>query len=326
MSIFPTVDVLIPYHRVDKFLFQSIDSVLSSIGVQVRIILINDCTGEDDHFVANDDRIYLTKSGGQGYKAAIKHGLDHIQSDFIAFQDSDDLTDSNRLIQQIEILVNTEADICNCLMIRIDKSGRTAMLQPPDLSNNKNKVLPLLLGSYGANSTWVFKKELLEKKDLFNFDSDSLDWNSALMNFRSLKISTLSKGLYFYRYHDLQMTKSSRYYDVITDQLYPAWNALNKSFNLPILNKANFASVCFPPANSFWDVDVSAWAEELLNSKSIDEKDRRAIKEVLGIRATKKLISNQMTQKGKLEIKLLLVGIIYLTKQIVNRLKTKKFL
>jgi glycosyltransferase involved in cell wall biosynthesis len=101
----PSVDVIIPFHRVDEFLNQAIDSAQSSQGVRVRVIAINDSGQSVDRAALGlRGTDILTKSKSKGYLGALSTGFEACQSEYIAFLDSDDLQDSDRLFEQISCM------------------------------------------------------------------------------------------------------------------------------------------------------------------------------------------------------------------------------
>ena len=94
------VDVLIPFHRIDSYLNAAIASAQASQGVHLRVIAINDSGQEVEKarlgLRAED---LLVKSIFKGYLGALSTGFANCDADFIAFLDSDDLQDVNKLLR-----------------------------------------------------------------------------------------------------------------------------------------------------------------------------------------------------------------------------------
>lgn len=315
------IDVLMPVKRVDTFFELAVQSILESKEVDVRLILIDDTDGSKPIPMSEDSRIMIVTTGGVGYSKAIQAGLECVSSPFIAFQDSDDLSTPNRLIKQVELLKSQRAEIANCFMLRINEKGRPKVLQLPDLSFCSNKSLPLLLGSYGANSTWVTTSEVIKNNRLFDFSSESLDWNSALFNFTKLKITTYKSPGYLYRIHKKQMTGNSDYRFSLRDSIYPAWLELNTYFNLPVLAVEEYQSVAFPYGGSIWTLNSNRWAREFLKKfVSLNIGERRCARAVLGQRFIVNALKLRVRRIGFFELSLSLSFFFYLIRLNLTRI------
>ena len=101
------VDLLIPFHRIDTYLNAAITSAQASVGVNLRVIAIND-SGEEvtKSTLGLRTEDLLVKSILKGYLGALSTGFANCDADFIAFLDSDDLQEETRLASQIKLIVN----------------------------------------------------------------------------------------------------------------------------------------------------------------------------------------------------------------------------
>lgn len=92
----PLLSVIIPVYRVEHYLHECVDSVLSQTYTNLEVILIDDgspdtCPALCDEYAAQDSRIRVIHQTNQGLSAARNAGLDIAVGQFIAFVDSDDL-------------------------------------------------------------------------------------------------------------------------------------------------------------------------------------------------------------------------------------------
>jgi glycosyltransferase involved in cell wall biosynthesis len=280
----PGVDVILPFHEVNAYLYEAIESICQSVGVKVNLILIDDRLELIEEF-KQPLGATLIKSGGVGYAKSILLATQTLKSEYVAFMDSDDLTSPRRLRDQIGLLKISDSDLCSCDMLKIDSRSRVNRLQSVDLSALSKQSYELLLGSFGANSTWVIKNSFLRSFDFFQKDVESLDWATALKSFGDVKRIHLHKKYYFYRQHRGQMTKSSKYIDSIALEVYPLWRNLNATLKLPILTKSSFTSVCFPNAQTQLNEEVFEWIRQFQNQvSSISIKKRVYTKAVISYR------------------------------------------
>jgi glycosyltransferase involved in cell wall biosynthesis len=253
------IDVVLPFHRVDKFLAQAIDSIQSQLDCQTNLILIDDRVNiQSPTFQAPKDAI-LKKTGGVGYAKALEAGLNLCESSYVAFQDSDDISSISRLSTQLKVLKESDADIVFCRMKKINPKGRFFRVSSVDPLISDLSTESLLLGSFGANSTWIIRQDKL--KGFFQFSYQSLDWASALVGFPSMKVKGVDAQLYFYRKHEGQMTAKSEYNQTAFSEIYPLWAKLNAKLELPFLSQAEAAAIAFPSFGGKWTPLVQNWIE-----------------------------------------------------------------
>ena len=92
----PLLSVIIPVYRVEHYLHECVDSVLSQTYTNLEVVLVDDgspdnCPALCDEYAGQDNRIRVIHQSNQGLSAARNAGLDIATGQFIAFVDSDDL-------------------------------------------------------------------------------------------------------------------------------------------------------------------------------------------------------------------------------------------
>jgi glycosyltransferase involved in cell wall biosynthesis len=102
----PAVTVLMPVYNAERFVGQTVDSVLAQGFRDFEFLIIND--GSTDRsleilqsYADRDDRIRLLSRPNTGYVAALNEGLGLARGEFIARIDADDLADPRRLELQL---------------------------------------------------------------------------------------------------------------------------------------------------------------------------------------------------------------------------------
>jgi glycosyltransferase involved in cell wall biosynthesis len=106
MSDSPAVTVLMPVYNADRFVKQTVESVLAQTFRDFEFLIIND--GSTDRsldilqdFANRDPRIRLVSRPNTGYVAALNEGLEKARGEFVARIDADDLADPRRLELQV---------------------------------------------------------------------------------------------------------------------------------------------------------------------------------------------------------------------------------
>lgn len=211
----PTVDLLIPFHRIDNYLKEAIASGIASKNVSLRAIVINDSNQEiskEELGLRQND--LLIKSRAKGYLGALSTGAELCSLEYVAFLDSDDLHDEERLAVQIAHLQKTSADMVSCNLKKfvgnkVDKHSRSLSGSLPIFKLN---TLKLLFGSYGADSSLVIKRQVVEatwhlhKK--YPYQLADYAWLISAINGGYKYIHT-NEVSYQYRTHSNQISRSS---------------------------------------------------------------------------------------------------------------------
>ena len=246
----PQVDVIIPFHRADAYLKDSILSILDSKYVSPRIILVND---SPDLFsikdFAPDAKIKLIRTSTRGYANALNAALPHVSSRFLAFLDSDDLNDPLRLSKQIKELISNDAAISICKIRKFSDTQETIRAK---LGTNSifgfNPYIHLISFVY-SNSSWVIDRNKLSQVQKWNSSIDHTlsDWYFFQKNFCKLedKIVFLNEALYWQRVHSGQISKNVKNVDCSGDFL-AEWQAYSESLGIQNMQETDCSILLFP--------------------------------------------------------------------------------
>lgn len=104
-----SVSVIIPFYNEMDWLFEAIESVYNQSFKNFEIILVNDGSLEDISLVSEKYplvKIITIQNSGPG--KARNEGIKEAKGKFIAFLDSDDLWNSNKLHLQLEFMDNND--------------------------------------------------------------------------------------------------------------------------------------------------------------------------------------------------------------------------
>jgi glycosyltransferase involved in cell wall biosynthesis len=229
--LFPDVDVIIPFHRNDRFLREAIASAHASVGVVPHLILVNDThekiTEETLGLTENDS---LVISYEKGYLGALSTGINASTSPYVAFLDSDDLTDPLRLKKQINRLQIDGVDYVSGRLQKFKRfSKRGTRVSPLGLlPNSSDPRLLLFIGAHGADSTIVANGLSIREswKIHASFSSAVADYGWLLSAIcQGHTISHEDDAIYYYRSHQGQLSRANSLKEGWLE-VWPLWDAL----------------------------------------------------------------------------------------------------
>ena len=112
------LSVIIPVYKVEAYLRKCVESVLGEAGVEMEVILVDDCSPDGSgaicrHFAESDARVkYLRRNENGGLSAARNTGLEAAIGDYVTFVDSDDYVAPGTFVENMAVIeTNPEIDI-----------------------------------------------------------------------------------------------------------------------------------------------------------------------------------------------------------------------
>jgi len=161
------VSVITPFYNAEKYLAESIESVVSQTYTVWELLLIDDCSTDKSaaialKFAQADARIKLiTLEQNSGAGVARNKGIEQAKGNKIAFLDADDRWKPNKLTTQVQFMEKNKVSICYSSYNLINESGK--------LLGKEVKALPvvhfkkLLRANYIGNLTGIYDVEELGK-------------------------------------------------------------------------------------------------------------------------------------------------------------------
>ena len=185
------VSVIIPVYNAEKFIVTTVNSVLKQSYNNLEVILIDDCSTDNTSSLIesiNDDRVRyykLEKNGGAA--VARNKGINLAEGRYIAFLDSDDVWEQDKLQKQIIFMQENNSYFCYSGASTIDEGGNSL--------NKIRKVKPivtykkLLKNTMIITSTVVIDRNVTGQFQMANFRSgqDYSTWLMILRKFGSAK-------------------------------------------------------------------------------------------------------------------------------------------
>ncbi|OUQ46185.1 glycosyltransferase [Lachnoclostridium sp. An118] len=178
----PLVSVILPNYNGEKFLYESIKSVLEQTYSNLELIIVDDASiDKSKEIIENfqDDRIrvvYLPVNGQ--ICAALNTGIELANGKYIARIDSDDIWEKDKLTQQISALENDEKiGACFSYVSLVDENGLNISQQYEDIYNlfrtrfktQKEWIRQLIFrGNCLSHPSAVIRKDVIEKVGKYN--------------------------------------------------------------------------------------------------------------------------------------------------------------
>ena len=207
------ITVIVPVYKVEQYLDRCVKSILAQSFPDFDLVLVDDgstdtCPQLCDAYAQEDSRIVVIHKANGGLSDARNAGIDwameHSDSAWLAFVDSDDYLHPEYLKKLFETANQEAADLVICDFLRVN--DREEVIEKggpiPDLvSEDKERLFALLLENWRIRPAWnkLYHKRIFSKLR-FAFGKvheDEFAIHHVLWNCR--KAAVIHDRLYFYR-------------------------------------------------------------------------------------------------------------------------------
>jgi glycosyltransferase involved in cell wall biosynthesis len=129
----PRVSVVVPVYDVERWLPESLDSLLGQSGVDLQVVVVDDGSPDGsgaiaDAYAARDDRVRVLHVANGGLGSARNVGTEHVTGDFLGFLDSDDVLPRGALSTLASTLEESGSDFVTGSIVRWEADG---LHEPP---------------------------------------------------------------------------------------------------------------------------------------------------------------------------------------------------
>lgn len=111
------VSIIVPVYKVENYLRQCVDSLLTQTYTNFEIILVDDGSPDDspkicDEYALKDNRVKVVHKKNGGLSDARNFGIQASSGDYLAFVDSDDYWDDDMALEKaMSVCDNLDADV-----------------------------------------------------------------------------------------------------------------------------------------------------------------------------------------------------------------------
>ncbi len=204
------VSIVLPVYNGEKYLAESLDSILAQTYRNWELVIINDgSTDSTENLILKyqDKRIkYFPNDGNKGIIFSLNRGLRESNGIYIARIDADDIALPYRLEKQVRFLSeNPDYDLCGSYFQTIDSNGRF-LKNVTFPANNRDAQSYLLLHNCFCHSAIMMRTGIA--KDLKYDENFQVceDYDLWYRISRTGKILNLPEFTTLYRVHDNNMS------------------------------------------------------------------------------------------------------------------------
>lgn len=209
--------IIVPIYKVEKYLRQCVDSVLSQSYTNFELVLVDDGSPDNspvicDEYATKDCRIKVIHKPNGGLSDARNAGLDEAQGEYVLFLDSDDWWDDKDALAKIDnSLDRSNADVLIFGMKKFfSQENRMGDIRIPQKCNTDDSTLTYvqIMQKYMLTNVYVacacdkvVRRSLIEKdKQRFVKKqlSEDIEWCCKLLN-KNPRIDILEEAIYVYR-------------------------------------------------------------------------------------------------------------------------------
>lgn len=207
------ISVIMPVYNGEKYIEETIKSVLNQTYADFEYIIIDDGSVDDTLNIINtfsDNRIIVIKANHGGIVKALNLGLEKSSGEYIVRIDADDICVQNRF----EILINymekhKDVVVCGSWATKIDEKGIVTgnMIYPP--IDDKNIVKYAFLHNPFIHPSVIFRKSVLVQVGKYRSFKHNEDYELWTRMLKKGKGHNIPEELIRYRIHSNQITKKA---------------------------------------------------------------------------------------------------------------------
>ncbi len=230
------VSIVLPTYNGEKFIRESIESILNQTYKNFELIIVNDCSCDNtlsilQEYEKKDSRIkIITNEINLKLPASLNKGFEMASGDYYTWTSDDNLYKINALEYMVNYLnENANIDLISCCMDIIDEEGN--FLTSYNLSLPNRNILQLTKRC-NIGACFLYRKQIALKTGKYStemFCAEDYDYWCRI----ALKgnIAYSDENLYLYRCNSYSLTASKQ--ETIMEKTL----LIRLKYTLPILNK-----------------------------------------------------------------------------------------
>ncbi len=222
------VSVVIPVFNGASFLAEAIDSALEQSYDNIEVLVIDDGSTDNTSEVcerySDKIRYYRKENGGQA--SARNFGIERSEGNFIAFLDSDDIWDSEKIEKQILKMQSNK-----CMWSYTDAMAFTGNKSLYKFSTTSrqfegNILINLFLKNFIVASSVIVHRSILNKIGVFALIKRE-DWDLWLRIAETYEVALVKEELVRYRIHQKSSLRTTGINQKLDSKLF----IINKAFD-----------------------------------------------------------------------------------------------
>lgn len=213
----PLVSVIIPAYNSEKYIQETIASVLSQTFADFELLVIDDGSIDSQQekifeFCKRDARVRYIRQENQGVSAARNHGYNLSSGSLIAFLDADDVWLPSNLSLKVSKILDEGFDFVHSDAVTMDSQSNTLERRMQGSEGwLLNKILLWEDTQIPGPSSLLVKRSVLNSVGIFDTQlSTSADHDFFIRVAAKVRIGRVSEVTWRYRLHDQNMHKNIR--------------------------------------------------------------------------------------------------------------------
>lgn len=204
----PRVSVLLPVYNGDKYLRESIDSILSQDYRDFELLIVDDGSVDRSKGLISEYKdpriVFIEISRNNGLIGALNKGLSVARGEYVIRMDQDDIALPMRITRQVNFMDrHPEVGAAGSWVLAFGEGGKRIIRTEID---DRMLRVKLLLGNQLIHPSVIIRTSVLNKHNLF-YDPDychSEDYKMWLDISKYAKLANIPKVLLKYRMHPAQ--------------------------------------------------------------------------------------------------------------------------
>lgn len=210
------LSIIVPVYNGEKYINQTVDSILAQTFKDFELILINDGSTDKTKDILEeckekDKRIKVIHQENSGPGAARNMGIREARGEYIGFVDGDDCVDKKMYEKLLDVVADNKVEMAMCgyierrnkdeIIVRSDLQDREILLQKEIEENIISTFVKNVNFGYCALWNKIYYKEFILENDLFIEEDrkQGEDWWFNIRAFCKLKsFIYIDEPLYYY--------------------------------------------------------------------------------------------------------------------------------
>ena len=212
------ISVLMTVFNAEKFIFDSIKSILSQSFKEFELIIVDDCSIDKTNSIVksfSDKRIRIFKVDKRlGRTKALNYGLKKCSANVISIQDADDISNYKRLEENFKILNSNKNIGLVCSNHELIDENGIELKKKFQISSKKKILSAIKYINLVSHSSVSFRKNYFNKQKEFFYDENFIyaqDYDLILKFLKDSNIYFIPKILVKIRHHKENMSNSKIY-------------------------------------------------------------------------------------------------------------------
>ncbi|PFF35240.1 beta-1,3-N-acetylglucosaminyltransferase [Bacillus cereus] len=161
------VSVVIPLYNAEKYIEETMESILNQTYKHIEIVIVNDGSKDQSASIVKSleqkypGQIKYVPQENQGVSVARNTGIENASGEYVAFLDSDDLWHPTKIEKQVESMHKNNMNACYCgYMNFYEETGEKVEHATNFINGDMTKAF-LTHQVVAQTSTWIFKRSIV---------------------------------------------------------------------------------------------------------------------------------------------------------------------